>query len=145
MGRPQIRFSVVGEIAVDFDGIPIVHVHHHYHGQRNRRHGDAGIERELRDVMNFMEQMRQAVARNTDVVASNELVLKTLSAQLREALDDDDPDAAKAILDQLDANTNNIARAAAENTQAHPAQGSEPITDSTGDEGSGFEAGRSQT
>lgn len=76
----------------------------------------------------FLDRLRATTARNTDVVSSGVGVLKTLSEQLRTALENDDTEGAVAMLDQMDANNENLARSIAESTPAAQ-QPSQPIPD----------------
>lgn len=118
------------EVITGKDGPPVFHIHHHYH---NRQQGPTRTEEALlrgqQSMFGYFEQLRAKIAPLTDKVNSNETLLKDLSARLRAALEDEDPEQAKAILDSLDANTNNLARAAAENTVPGATPPSEPIAD----------------
>jgi hypothetical protein len=85
------------------------------------------------EVLVTLEQLRQAVARNTDAVDAGDKLLSELSAQLRSAIESDDTEAAIALLDQLDTNSRNLASAVAENTPAQQGPVSTPInTDQSG-------------
>jgi hypothetical protein len=88
-------------------------------------HSDQAMEK----VMASLEQLRQAIARNTDVVSSGSALLAELTKQLRTALEDDDVEAAKALLAQIENNTDTLARAITESTAAQTGPASDPIVD----------------
>lgn len=119
------------EIIAPKDQPTQVHVHHHYPNRGNNR--PSQIERatlqEVKRMGLFLERVRATLARNTDVVASGDSLLRTLSQQLRTALENDDTEGAISMLDQIDANSTKLATAVAESTQAAPTQPSEPIAD----------------
>lgn len=117
------------EVITGQDGPPVFHIHHHYHRQQGPTRSEAALLRGQQSMFGYFEQLRAKIAPLTDKVASNETLLKDLSSRLRAAIEDEDPEQAKAILDSLDANTNNLARAAAENTVSAPVPPSEPIAD----------------
>lgn len=132
--RPRLTVTAGNEnIVVDVVAgrEPVVHVHHHYH-----RHGADGLQEELTRMANVLEQLRASVARNTDATAAAAEAIRGISGQLRTALEDDNPEEAKRILDQLDANTDNLAKAVAESTPGNANVSSDPIPDdSEGAEG----------
>lgn len=129
----KIIVSAVGdafqmEVITGRDGPPVFHIHHHYHRQKGPTRSEEAIIREVKVMSQFLDRLRATTARNTDVVSSGVGVLKTLSEQLRTALENDDTEGAVAMLDQMDANNENLARSIAESTPAAQ-QPSEPIQD----------------
>lgn len=120
--------NIVCEVELRRGEQPVVHVHHHYHTGTGGQQF-AAIMEELERMASFMEEARQRALKTQDAVAANEQLLRDMSTRLREALDDDDPEKAKEILDMMDANAANLARAAQENTvpPRTPPPASEPI------------------
>lgn len=117
------------EVVTGRDGPPVFHIHHHYKNRHGPTRTEEALLRGQETMFGFLEALRAKVAPLTDQVKANETLLKDLSTRLRQAIEDEDPEQAKAILDSLDANTNNLARAAAENVVPAPVPPSEPIAD----------------
>lgn len=70
--------------------------------------------------MATMQDLKDAVSRNTSVDASIIALLQGISQQLKDAQAANDPAAIQSVIDQLDANTRSISDAVTANTPASP-------------------------
>lgn len=81
------------------------------------------IQKLVETLMPTMQDLRDAVQRNTNANQSIMLVLQGVSQQLKDAQASNDPNAIQSVIDQLDANTQALANAATANTAAAPQSG----------------------
>lgn len=77
---------------------------------------DDKLLKKVNKLMATMVELRDAVQRNTAVDESVITLLEGISAQLKEALANDDPAAMQALIDELDANTKRMTDAVTANT-----------------------------
>lgn len=77
-----------------------------------------GISKKQDLLMANMQDVRDAVARDTSVTQSAVTLLQGLSQQLKDALASNDPQAIQDVVNSLDANTNALAQAVKDNTPA---------------------------
>ena len=84
------------------------------------------ILRKLEIIMATLQDVRDAVARNTAVDQSIITLLSGISQQLKDALAQNDPAAVQAVVDSIDANTKALADAVTANTPASPTPASPP-------------------
>jgi flagellin-specific chaperone FliS len=76
------------------------------------------INRKLNFIMATMQDLRDAVARNTSVDDSVLAMLEGISQQLKDAQAQNDPQAIQDVINQLDANTQKMTDAVKKNTVA---------------------------
>lgn len=76
------------------------------------------ILRALENIMAALDDLKAAVAKNTDVTESAIVLLQGLKAKLDEAIASDDPAALQALSDQLGTETQKLADAVTANTPA---------------------------
>lgn len=69
-------------------------------------------------IMATMQELRDAVKRNTDVDESVVTLIEGISQQLKDAQASQDPQALQEVIDQLDADTKRMADAVTANTKA---------------------------
>lgn len=72
------------------------------------------------NMMTQMDDLAAATARNTDAKNSILNVLQGVTQQLKDAQASNDPAAMKAVIDQLDQNSQGLAAAAVQGTKADP-------------------------
>src|SRR6266404_1234537 len=84
------------------------------------------IQRDLEKFMATMQDLKDAVTRNTNANSSITLVLQGVVQQLKDAQASGDPAAIQDVITQLDANTKTLADAATANTPVAPAPGTPP-------------------
>ena len=78
--------------------------------------GLSKLTQKVDKIMATMQELRDAVQRNTDVDDSVITLLQGISQQLKDAQAQNDPAAIQAVIDQLDANTQHMADAVTANT-----------------------------
>jgi len=74
------------------------------------------IQRDVEKFMATMQDLKDAVTRNTNAEQSITLVLQGVVQQLKEAQASGDPNAIQDVITQIDANTKVLADAATANT-----------------------------
>ncbi|SRR6266404_4126 len=92
-----------------------LHIYHHYDEP-----GLTKLTQKVDKIMATMQELRDAVQRNTDVDDSVVTLLQGVSQQLKDAQAQNDPVAIQAVIDQLDANTQHMAAAVTANTPVTP-------------------------
>ncbi len=90
-----------------------LHIYHHYDEP-----GLTKLTQKVDKIMATMQELRDAVQRNTDIDDSVVTLLQGVSQQLKDAQVQNDPAAIQAVIDQLDANTQHMADAVTANTPA---------------------------
>jgi hypothetical protein len=92
----------------------------------------ARIEQQLNQLisgetqaMATLDDVRTAIASETNVVNAVTALLQQLSAQLKDAMASEDPAALQSLVDEINANANSLANAVAANT---PGQGTSGVT-----------------
>ena len=86
----------------------------------------SNLNQRISTLMATMQDLRDAVARNTSVDDSVLTLLQGISQQLKDAQAQNDPQAIADVIAQLDANTQKMSDAVAANTPAGPGGGSTP-------------------
>ena len=81
----------------------------------------SNLNQRISTLMATMQDLRDAVARNTSVDDSVLTLLQGISQQLKDAQAQNDPQAIADVIAQLDANTQKMSDAVAANTPAAPA------------------------
>jgi len=99
--------------------------YHHYHHlpeiaeiRKEMEHLHLGLTRKMERILANMQQLRDAVARNTSVDASVLTLVQNIAQQLKDAQASNDPNAIDELIAQLDANTQQMADAVKANTPA---------------------------
>ena len=89
------------------------------------------IQKDLEKFMATMQDLKDAVTRNTNAEQSITLVLQGVVQQLKDAQASGDPAAIQDVITQIDANTKTLADAATANTPVAPAAAPAPAPPTT--------------